>query len=78
MVRQQAISARIYYETLWRIEQEVMLGETTRNKILNDGARLWLDLADTRREMRMHEDQKVREKILQGFFCRWFPEAVTH
>lgn len=78
MVRQQAISARIYYETLWRIEQEVMLGETTRNKILNDGARLWLDLANTRREARMHEDPMVRRKILDGFLSRWFPEAIGH
>lgn len=78
MVRQQAISARIYHETLWAIEMEVMRGETTRNKILNDGARLWLDLAASRRETRRNEDPKMREKILKGFLRKWFPEAIDH
>ena len=76
MVTQKPISARISHETLWEIEQEIMLGETTRNKILNDGARLWLDLRDTRRRIRAHGDTSIKRKIIRGFIAKWMPEAA--
>ena len=76
MVTQKPISARIRHETLWAIEQETMLGETNRNKILNDGARLWIDLRDTRRQIRAHGDTRVKEKIIRGFIAKWIPEAA--
>lgn len=75
-VTQKPISARICHETLWQIEQEVMLGETNRNQILNDGARLWLDLIDTRRYIRAHADPKTRMKIIRGFIAKWIPESA--
>ena len=76
MVTQKPISARISHETLWLIEQETMLGETTRNKILNDGARLWIDLRDTRRQILAHGDTRIKEKIIRGFIAKWIPEAA--
>lgn len=76
MVNQKAISARIDNHILWQIEQETMLGSMNRNKILNQGARLWISLADARREYKMHQDPKVRKKIINGFLRNWFPEAA--
>ena len=75
MVNQKAISARIDNIVLWKIDQEVMLGSTTRNRILNHGAQLWLDLVDARREYRAHCDSDVRRKILVGFLKKHFPEV---
>ena len=76
MVNQKAISARINNYTLWQIEQEVMTGSTNRNKILNEGARMFLSLQDARRAYRAHGDEDVRKKILNGFLKFWFPEAA--
>ena len=73
-VTQTPISARIQHEILWRIDQETQLGVYTRNRILNQGASLFLDLIDTRREYRAHTQQDVRRKIVNGFLLRWFPE----
>lgn len=74
MVNQKAISARIDNHLLWMIEQETMLGITTRNRILNHGARLWLELVDARREYRVYHNSDVRLKILVGFLKKHFPE----
>lgn len=76
MVTQKAISARIDNDILWQIEQETMTGSANRNKILNQGARLWISLADARREYNMHQDPEVRKKIVNGFLQLWFPEAA--
>lgn len=73
-VTQTPISARIQNETLWNIDQETRLGVYTRNRILNQGASLFLDLVDTRRQYRMHSQKDVRRKIVKGFLMRWFPE----
>ena len=77
-MNQKAISARIDNYVLWQIEQEVMTGSTNRNKILNQGARLWISLADSRRAYRMHQDPETKKKIVKGFLEYWFPEAVNH
>lgn len=74
-VTQTAISARIQNEILWSIDQETQLGVYTRNRILNQGASLFLDLIDTRREYRAHPQQDIRRKIVKGFLLRWFPEC---
>lgn len=76
MVNQKAISARINNYTLLQIEQEVMTGSTNRNKILNEGARMYLSLQDARRAYRMHMGEDVKKKILNGFLKSWFPEAA--
>lgn len=73
-VTQTPISARIQNEVLWRINQETQLGYYTRNRILNKGASLFLDLQDVRREYRAHPQQDIRRKIVNGFLMRWFPE----
>lgn len=73
-VTQTPISARIQHEILRRIDQETQLGVYTRNRILNQGASLYLDLIDTRREYRAHPQQDTRRKIVKGFLMRWFPE----
>lgn len=75
-MNQKAISARIDNHILWLIEQETMTGSTNRNKVLNQGAKLWISLADARREYRMHQDPKLKKKIVTGFLKSWFPEAV--
>ena len=77
MVRQTAISARIDNNTLWMIEQETMAGGPKRNRILNEGARMYLSITDARRAYRMHQDPAVRRKILNGMLKRWFPEAAN-
>lgn len=74
-VTQTAISARIQNEVLWSINQETQLGMYTRNRILNQGASLFLDLIDTRREYRMYSQPDIRRKIVKGFLMRWFPEC---
>ena len=74
-VTQTPISARIQHEILWRIDHETQLGVYTRNRILNQGASLFLDLIDTRREYRLHTQMDVRRKIIKGFLMRWFPEC---
>lgn len=76
MVNQKAISARINNYTLWQIEQEVMTGSTNRNKILNEGARMYLSLLDAKRAYHCHVDQDTRANILNGFLKSWFPEAA--
>ena len=76
MIRQKAISARIRHDTLWRVDQEAALGHQNRNAILNDGADMYVHAQDIRRELRMHADLATREKILQGFLKRYFPEAA--
>lgn len=73
-VTQTPISARIQHEILWRIDQEVQLGQYTRNRILNQGALLYLDLIDTRREYRAHPQPDIRRKIIKGFLLRWLPD----
>lgn len=77
MVNQKAISARINNYTLWMINQETMVSGTSRNRILNVGAKMYLDIIDARREYNMHQDPSVRRKILIGMLKRWFPEAAT-
>lgn len=76
MVTQKAISARIENEILWDIDQEVQLGVTNRNRILNEGARLWLYLRDLRRSYSAIDDEEARRKMLRGFLRLWFPEAL--
>lgn len=75
MVNQKPISARIDNTILWKVDQEVMLGTTSKNRILNEGAQLWLDLVDARREYRMMRDSDVRRNILVGFLKKHFPEV---
>lgn len=75
-MNQKAISARIDNYILWQIEQETMIGSTNRNKILNQGAKLWISLADARREYRMYQDSDTKKKIVNGFLKSWFPEAA--
>lgn len=76
MVKQTAISARIDNNTLWMIEQERMAGGPKRNRILNEGARMYLSITDARRAYRMHWDPAVKRKILNGILKQWFPEAA--
>lgn len=76
MVNQKAISARINVNTLWEIEQETMTGSTNRNELLNNGAKLYLDLLDAKRTYRCIPDIEVRSKILKGFLKKWWPEAA--
>lgn len=76
MRNQKPISARIYHDVLWRIDQETQLGYYTRNKIINDGADLFCHLQDFRRRIKLHPDKDVRRKMLRGFLIYYAPEAL--
>lgn len=76
MTTQTPISARIDNTLLWSIEQETMAGGTKRNRILNEGARMWLDLHDRRRRMRAYGDDESRMALLVGFLKLYVPEAA--
>lgn len=75
MMNQVPISVRMDSTVKWRVDQEVMLGDYNRNRIINRGADMYVDLLDARRQYRAHPNQDVRKKILKGFLLRWFPEA---
>lgn len=75
MVNQKLISARIDHTVLWQIEQEAMLGHYTRNRILNEGARLFLDVLETRRNLACYDEPELQQKILKGFLKRWHLEV---
>lgn len=53
-----------------------MVSTTNRNRILNDGARLYLDLQDAKQAYAAHKDPEIRAKILNGFLKIWFPSAA--
>lgn len=76
MVNQTAISARIDNNTLWILKQETMTSGRTRNRMINEGAAMYVQLLDARREYKMHQDAAVRRKILRGFLRIYFPEAA--
>lgn len=76
MVNQTAISARIDNYTLWILKQETMVSGRTRNRMINEGAAMYVRTLDARREYKFHQDAAVRRKILRGFLRAYFPEAV--
>ncbi len=76
MVNQTAISARIDNNTLWILEQETMVSGRTRNRMLNEGAAMYVRTLDMRRQYKMYQDTAVRRKILRGFLKAFFPEAA--
>lgn len=75
MVTQRLISARIDETTLWELEQEAMVSGIKRNRVLNEGARLWLSLHDIRRTCRANPDPEYRMKALVRFVKLHFPEV---
>lgn len=76
MIRQKAISARIRYETLWRVKLEAALERQSCNAILNDGADMYCHAQEIRRELTKHADLATRKKILYGFLAIWIPEGT--
>lgn len=73
MVTQKAISARIELYLLKRIEHECT---ARRNRVLNEGARLYLELQDAKQAYYAHSDPAARSEILQRLLRRWFPDAL--
>lgn len=76
MITQQPISARIKHETMWAMNLERMVTGTSINSMLNDGARMYLDNVDTRREFGLYTNYSERRKIVRGYLKKWFPEAL--
>lgn len=66
----------MYHEVLWRVDQEAMLGNGTRNFIINRGADLLVSTRDLRRRLRMQADMSTRLKILRGYLALNVPEAL--
>lgn len=76
---QQAISARIHKQTLWEMDMETQVNPAMkRNTILNEGARLWCYLQDTRRRVALTDDPDVQRAIVAGFAKLFFPELLTN
>lgn len=75
MGKKRPISARIDETTLWTLEQLAMIADIKRNHVLNEGARLWLSLANARIACREHSDAESRMKQLVRFVKLWFPEV---
>lgn len=75
MGTQRLISARIAETTLWEIEQVSMRTGIKRNRVLNEGALVWLDLLDARAYCRANPDQEHRMKALAHFVKLYFPEV---
>lgn len=74
---QRAISARIHEQTLWEIDLETQANPgMKRNAILNEGAKIYCYLQDTRRRVRMVEDPEVKRAIVAGFAKLFFPELL--
>lgn len=76
MINQKPISARIHHQTIWEMDLEKQASGMSRNHILNEGARLYLYLLDTRRRYKSIPFPDDRKKILNGFLKLWFPEAA--
>ncbi len=76
---QRAISARIHEQTLWEIDLETQVNPAMkRNTILNEGARLYCYLQDTRRRVRLTRDPEVQRAIVAGFAKLFFPELLDN
>jgi len=75
MLSQRLISARIAETLLWEMEQETMRSGCKRNRVLNEGARLWLSLKDARRACKANPEPEYRIKQLVHFVKLWFPEV---
>lgn len=76
MITQQPISARIQHEIMWSLDQERMVSGRSINGMLNDGARMYLDNVDSRREFGLYTNYSLRRKIVRGYLKKWFPEAL--
>lgn len=76
---QQAISARIHKQTLLEMDMETQVNPAMkRNTILNEGAKLWCYLQDTRRRVTLTDDPEVQRAIVAGFAKLFFPELLTN
>lgn len=74
---QRAISARIHEQTLWEIDMETQANPgMKRNAILNEVAKIYCYLQDTRRRVRLVEDPEVKRAIVAGFAKLFFPELL--
>ena len=74
---QRAISARIHEQTLREIDMETQVNQgMKRNTILNEGAKIYCHLQDTRRRVRLVQDPEVKRAIVAGFAKLFFPELL--
>ena len=74
-VNQKAISMRIDHDILFMVDSEVRVGLYTRNRILNNGARMYCDLIDMNRRVNiLHNLKEQRYEVLQ-FLHRYAPNA---
>ena len=74
-VKQKAISMRINHDILFMVDSEASTGNNTRNRILNNGARMYCDLIDMNRRVKiLHDLKEQRYEVLQ-FLHRYAPNA---
>lgn len=78
MVTQTPISVRLDNWVKWRIDQEVMKGSITRNKLINEGAKLYLFLQECRTLYRKQATLEDKKLVLVGFLKKYFPEVTDH
>lgn len=75
MVNQKPISMRIDECILNMVDQEAFMTGRPRNRILNEGAALYVELQDLRRRLRYY-DGNDSEALLEQFFRRFVPEMA--
>lgn len=77
MINQKALSLKLNVDILEELDQEVNMTCKSRNRIINDAVRLYLDRLDTQRRARAHGVGSPEcDKAVAAFLKQWLlPEA---
>ena len=76
MVTQKAISAKIDYDLLEELDAEVSTGWKKINTLINEAIRVYLQLKDTRRLVKILGDPDAKVDVVEKWLRQYFPEAV--
>lgn len=77
MINQKALSLKLDVSVLEELDKEVQVTWKSRNRIINDAVRLYLDTLDTQRRARAHGVGSPEcDKAVTAFLKTWIlPEA---
>lgn len=77
MINQKALSLKLDVSVLEELDKEVQVTWKSRNRIINDAVRLYLDTLDTQRRARAHGVGSPEcDKTVAAFLKHWIlPEA---
>lgn len=76
MVTQKPISLKIDTTLLKDLDAEAALGLKKRNHLINEAIRLYLELKDERRRIRLYGSIDDRKVEVNDFLRQWFPEIA--